>query len=175
MVYVYILKLVKNKFYVGKTTNPLFRLNDHYNGNGASWTKKYKPLTLDKIIPNCDEYDEDKYTIKYMDLYGIQNVRGGTFTQIVLPTHTTEILSKMCRSANNRCFNCGQAGHFIKDCYAKNKIHRPNVEENTSEEDDINEEKNYSNFNLMKEREREEIDCVEWIRLGFSSCFRKIC
>jgi predicted GIY-YIG superfamily endonuclease len=71
MVYVYILKLVKNKFYVGKTTNPLFRLNDHYNGNGASWTKKYKPLTLDKIIPNCDEYDEDKYTIKYMDLYGI--------------------------------------------------------------------------------------------------------
>ena len=153
MVYVYILKLVKNKFYVGKTTNPLFRLNDHYNGNGASWTKKYKPLTLDKIIPNCDEYDEDKYTIKYMDLYGIQNVRGGTFTQIVLPTHTTEILSKMCRSANNRCFNCGQAGHFIKDCYAKNKIHRPNVEENTSEE----------------------VDCVEWIRLGFSSCFRKIC
>ena len=100
MVYVYILKLVKNKFYVGKTTNPLFRLNDHYNGNGASWTKKYKPLTLDKIIPNCDEYDEDKYTIKYMDLYGIQNVRGGTFTQIVLPPHTTEILSKMCKDHN---------------------------------------------------------------------------
>jgi len=79
MVYIYVLKLQENKYYVGKTNNPSVRIENHLNGNGSSWTKIYKPLKVVDMIPNCDDYDEDKYTQIYMDKYGIDNVRGGSF------------------------------------------------------------------------------------------------
>ena len=34
MVYIYILQLQQNKYYVGKTVNPNFRLEQHFNSNG---------------------------------------------------------------------------------------------------------------------------------------------
>ena len=43
MVYIYILKLQSNKYYIGKTNNPNFRLEEHGSGKGSTWTKKYKP------------------------------------------------------------------------------------------------------------------------------------
>ena len=75
MVFIYALQLEQQKYYIGKTNNPQFRLETHFNSNGAEWTKKYKPVHIVEIIPNCDNYDEDKYTIKYMEKYGINNVR----------------------------------------------------------------------------------------------------
>ena len=69
MVFIYILQLESGKYYIGKTTNPSFRLEQHFNSNGSSWTKKYKPTIVIELIPNCDDYDEDKYTIKYMEQY----------------------------------------------------------------------------------------------------------
>ena len=94
MVYIYVLKLEKGKFYVGKTDNPNFRLEQHLNSKGSYWTKKYKPINIEEIIPNCDDYDEDKITQKYMDLKGIDNVRGGSFTKIKLDEDTIKFLTK---------------------------------------------------------------------------------
>ena len=44
MVYIYVLKLRNNKYYVGKTNNPQFLLESHFNLNGSEWTKIYKPV-----------------------------------------------------------------------------------------------------------------------------------
>ena len=71
--FIYILELEQNKYYIGKTTNIAFRL-DHFESNGAAWTRKYKPIQVQSIIADCDDYDEDKYTLKYMEQYGINNV-----------------------------------------------------------------------------------------------------
>ena len=57
MVYIYILQLEQGKYYVGKTNNPLFRLEQHFNSNGSVWTTKYNPISVLEIINDCDEYD----------------------------------------------------------------------------------------------------------------------
>jgi predicted GIY-YIG superfamily endonuclease len=121
MVYIYALKLQNNKYYIGKTNNPSFRLEEHFKTNGCAWTKKYSPIQLLELIPNCDDYDEDKYTRKYMDKYGIENVRGGSFVTIELDSSTIEYLSKMSDGTNNRCFKCGEEGHFANSCKKKVK------------------------------------------------------
>lgn len=92
MVNIYVLKLEKGKYYVGKTNNPRFRLENHFNSNGSQWTKKYKPLKIIEIKPDCDDYDEDKITRQYMDKYGIENVRGGSFVSINLEQSVIDTL-----------------------------------------------------------------------------------
>jgi hypothetical protein len=115
-VYIYALGLENGKYYIGKTKNPFIRLKDHFNVRGSRWTKLHKPVKLLQLIPNCDNYDEDKYTLMYMDKYGIDNVRGGSFVTIKLNNSTKNHLIKMSNSANNRCFICGKIDHFSKHC-----------------------------------------------------------
>ena len=95
MVFIYVLELENKKYYVGKTTNPDFRLEQHKNNSGSQWTKKYKPIRLYQLIPDCDDYDENKYTQMYMDKYGVNNVRGGSYVQIKLDKVTIENLEKI--------------------------------------------------------------------------------
>lgn len=120
MVYIYILKLDRDKYYIGKTENPDIRLTSHYNSMGSKWTQKYKPIKIHQIIPNCDNYDEDKYTLQYMEKYGINNVRGGSFCNIDLNIQTKEHILKMINSSNNKCLKCGDIGHFSSKCKIKN-------------------------------------------------------
>ena len=116
MVYIYILQLEQGKYYIGKTSNPDFRIEQHFQSGGSVWTIKYKPLSVFEIIPDCDDYDEDKYTRRYMDKYGIDNVRGGSFCEVILDEITIQLLEKMSKTTQNKCFTCGIFGHFAKEC-----------------------------------------------------------
>jgi len=133
MVFIYVLQLEQGKYYIGKTNNPQFRLESHFNSNGSEWTKIYKPLKVLELKPNCDDYDEDKITRQYMDKYGINNVRGGSFVSVKLDKSTIDILKKMSNGTNNKCFVCGKAGHFAKDCQ-ENKYWEPDSDEKEYEE-----------------------------------------
>ena len=113
---IYILLLEDNKYYVGKTYNINMRLEQHNTSKGSLWTKKYKPIKILKIISDCDDFDEDKYTLNCMKTYGIENVRGGSFCSIELEINEIKIIEKMIKSATNKCYLCGSSNHFAKEC-----------------------------------------------------------
>jgi hypothetical protein len=99
MVFVYVLELVSGKYYIGKTNSPSHRIEDHIGIYGSAWTRKYKPNKLIELVPDCDSFDEDKYVLKYMQKYGVENVRGGSFSQVKLSFNNTNVITRMLYGA----------------------------------------------------------------------------
>jgi len=91
--YIYILKLENHNYYIGKTNSLEKRFNEHYEGKGGEYTKRYKMKSIKKIIENVDPKDLDKYVIKYMNKYGIDHVRGGSFSSIILSSEQISVLN----------------------------------------------------------------------------------
>lgn len=122
MVKIYVLKLENDKWYVGKTSNLSLRIEDHVQGFGSVWTSKHKLLKIEQIYENCDSFDEDKYVKKYMALYGIDNVRGGSYSRMQIDSAQKILLEREIRGATDKCFKCGQHGHFADKCIGKRKL-----------------------------------------------------
>jgi len=57
-----------------------------------------------------------------MAKYGIENVRGGSYSNIVLDENSIAVLEKEIRHSNNVCMRCGRDTHYIKDCYATTDV-----------------------------------------------------
>lgn len=74
--YVYVLKLEDNRYYIGRTSNFVQRMNEHFTNNGALYTKKYKPIKIKEVVEEKTCYDERDKTLEYMEIYGWKNVRG---------------------------------------------------------------------------------------------------
>jgi hypothetical protein len=113
---IYILGLNGSKFYVGKTSNIEKRMIQHKRGSGSAWTRKNPVKKLLHVYKDCDPYDEDKYTLKLMDKYGIDNVRGGSYVNPVLSCEDIVSIQKRIWMATDRCSNCGSEDHFISKC-----------------------------------------------------------
>lgn len=85
MVYpcVYVLKLENDCWYVGITMDLNKRLSQHWSGDGAKWTKLHKPLSVERIIYPADgDTIENDTTKEYMELYGKDKVRGGSWCKV---------------------------------------------------------------------------------------------
>ena len=122
MVSIYILELEHNKYYVGKSNNINARILEHFTTTSTAWTNKYKPVKLIEIIPNCDDFDEDKYTLMTMKKYGIDNVRGGSFSRIKLSQSNIEMIIQMIKGSSDLCYICGSKVHFANDCDNNNMV-----------------------------------------------------
>jgi predicted GIY-YIG superfamily endonuclease len=113
---VYVLQLANNKYYVGKTTDVMKRFNEHKSGSGSAWTKLHTPKKILECRPLNNDHDENNLTKDYMKKYGIENVRGGAYTQTSLPDHVKTVLNTELRSNKDTCYKCGEAGHFANVC-----------------------------------------------------------
>lgn len=167
--FIYILELEEGKYYVGKTENPDYRIESHFASNGSAWTKKYKPLSVLEIIPNCDNYDEEKHTMKCMEKYGINNVRGGSFCQIRLSDENINTLNQIINGVNDRCYMCGSDEHFANKCRVLKKKNKM-CECPTSYFAPHRKIKCF--LKVLESLFEDEDDDIEKINKTFNSCFR---
>jgi predicted GIY-YIG superfamily endonuclease len=119
MVNIYVLKLEKRKYYVGKTKRLNQRIKDHFKSNGAEWTKIYNPIQVVEELKNVDDSMENTITREYMRKYGIENVRGGSYCSVMLPDFQKQALEKEFCGDENKCFRCSKKGHFANECDKK--------------------------------------------------------
>lgn len=116
MGYIYVLICENNKFYIGKTNKYVDERFQEHITNPCAWTKKYKPLKIIHYFESNYDFDEDITTLEYMKKYGIENVRGGTYSQIFLPQHQYLTLQNQLIHVNDKCFTCHQEGHYANNC-----------------------------------------------------------
>jgi len=79
--YVYVWELEEGKYYVGYSENLSGRLEQHTTGDGALWTKKYKPISIVEIVRGGKDVEKAK-TLEYIKLKGFDNVRGAGWCKI---------------------------------------------------------------------------------------------
>lgn len=126
--FIYILRLEHGKYYVGKTDDFQRRWTQHLTGQGSEWTRLYKPLEVLELLDDCDDWDEDKWTMKTMSTHGIENVRGGSFTRVKLQDQELQMLQRMLSGARDVCFHCGSSSHFASECPNKKSSKKTSVE-----------------------------------------------
>lgn len=119
MVKIYALRLENRKWYIGKSDQPIVRIQQHRDNPHVQWIRQHPVIDIDMVIEG-DDFDEDKYTLKYMARYGVENVRGGTFSQPQLTHENMVLLHRQIASIEDRCFICRNIGHFTSECPYKN-------------------------------------------------------
>ena len=88
--YIYVLKLVEDRYYVGRTSNILRRIKEHFTEEGALYTKKYKPLKVIEVEEEKSREDERIKTIITMENYGWEKVRGACWCSLEIKKPNTE-------------------------------------------------------------------------------------
>ena len=129
----YVLRLEGGRYYVGKSDHVMKRYQQHLEGSGSAWTRKYPPVSLEKTIEHASPFEEDKVTKEYMSRYGVDKVRGGSYVELELSESQTDALQRELWAAKDLCTRCGRSGHFVKDCRAKTVVSGRAIE---YEEDD---------------------------------------
>ena len=144
--FIYVLECKNDKFYVGKTfRNPQERFLEHIDDVNCKcvWTSIHKPIQIIKVIDSYSNFIEDIITKKYMIEYGIDNVRGGSYSNVKLLEWQVTALQKEFLTIQNKCYICHQPNHLAPNCpNAANKKRKYNQVEKCNSPDNSFQHKN---------------------------------
>jgi predicted GIY-YIG superfamily endonuclease len=132
---IYVLRLEGGRYYVGKSEDVMARYSQHLKGSGSAWTRKHKPVALEKTFENVSPFQEDSITKEYMSKYGIHKVRGGSYVEVELDDFQKETLNREIRGAKDLCTQCGRKGHWVKDCHATTDVSGNRIEYEEEEDE----------------------------------------
>ena len=151
--YVYTIELEDGHWYVGSTEKPPERLEQHRSGNGSAWTSRHSPVggfsTLELVEGGSEEarLKEDFEVKRLMQKHGIERVRGGSYSSLVLSVESVRALERELRHADDVCLRCGRTNHWIEDCYATYDTTGQLI----SDDDETDSDSNYSCSDAMAE------------------------
>ena len=96
---VYILELSGGKYYVGKSnsvTDQRIKRQLSCSKDSSKWVQIHKPTNRVTVFNNQCDFDEDRITLIMMKLYGIDNVRGGSFSSCSMNAVTKSMIQETC-------------------------------------------------------------------------------
>ena len=117
-------------FYVGATQNLRRRLCEHNSGAGGSaWTRHWRRrghvwrvATTEQVPLSSAGLHEDMHTLNLVRMYGHHRVRGGRFSQVVLPSARMAEIRHALRHNNGQSLAGGNSSHTVDTCPTQ---HRP--------------------------------------------------
>lgn len=89
--YVYVLELESDKYYVGTSASLSNRLHQHFVGEGAIWTRKYRPIKIVQIQLGGKEV-EKAVTLAFMKDKSYENVRGSHWCHLRMDNPPKEVI-----------------------------------------------------------------------------------
>jgi predicted GIY-YIG superfamily endonuclease len=125
---IYVLRLEGGRYYVGKSDDVMNRYSQHLKGSGSAWTRKHKPIALEKTFENVSPCQEDSITKEYMSKHGIDKVRGGSYVEVELSDFHKNALNMEIWGAKDLFSQCGRKGHWVKDCHATKDVSGNTIE-----------------------------------------------
>jgi predicted GIY-YIG superfamily endonuclease len=93
LMHIYILLLENDHYYISESSNFIQSYQQHIDKRSADWTKLHRTVTISKVIQQTTEYTVNDCVIEYMKKYGIDKVRGGSFSDVVLSAKQLDLLS----------------------------------------------------------------------------------
>jgi hypothetical protein len=116
----YIIELQNNRWYIGYSIDINRAIEDHR----SLWSMIHGPIVNIQRIETSRHDLLDVVVFKYMKMYGIDNVRGGSYTYIVLPDHQINYLkTNMCKyDISLKCQKCGRSCHLNDKCFYRFSI-----------------------------------------------------
>lgn len=126
-----ILSCENNKFYLESTINIKEKINYYLGANNNTkdwchWLKMHKPRAIYTIKEAYDIFDEDKYVLYMMYLFGIENVRGGSFKEVNLSSAELVVLEKIISK------------YYNEHVYKKTNNNKKNKENESNQPDQQN-------------------------------------
>lgn len=103
--YIYVLKLVDDRYYVGRTGNILRRIEEHFTGVGSIYTMKYNPIKVIEVTEELTNQDERNKTLEIMTKYGWEKVRGACWCSLEINKPREKSKNKKLNKHNNKNLN----------------------------------------------------------------------
>ena len=122
MIYIYILELLNNKFYIGKLSN-IYELEDTILmlDETNEWLYYNKIIKIGTIECFEENFDENFFIYEFIQHYGLNNVRGGEFNKMELSLDYAYNIFTNIKIEYNKCYLCGLNNHNGYQCKLRDK------------------------------------------------------